>query len=340
MTTQKCKGAVCYIDLLGFSYLTNLLDRNDVFIGNKEKKSFGEKKVRDLTLKDIGGLEQYICERDTENKISVADRAYKIVDENLKKFHQIIEKQCVLFPNSEYSVISDSLFIIAESSDDILFLLANIFRDCIKSGILLRAGLAYGPYYYVKTHVSGFNVYGSTVTKAVNYERKGKGCRIFTDLNFPNSCKSFSEINSQIFYPYKNYYDYSVLDCFEWLMLKDKYVLNPSDILNLKSFRNLDNVKEAIDLLYDNIEVYCNLCFSPKYEWNTENDEGLVQLGASIEYLSSLMDRIYGVQCEEIENGIRYGKDNERSEQSVKDIVQLKKEDLKEIFKLKDKEDN
>lgn len=273
MKTQSCTGAVCFTDLLGFSYLTGLLDNQDLYVNEKVEKPFGEKKVKELTLNDLRNLDDYIKNGDevSEDTITISDLAYNIVDTNLKRFHEIVESQCTSFQNAEYCAISDSLFIVDESSDELLYILSNVFRECIKSGILLRAGLAYGSYYIVRTHVSNFNVYGATVTKAVNYEKMGKGCRIFTDSDFPASCGAFSEKNPQLFYPYKNYHDYSVLDCFEWLMIKDSYVLTPSDVTNLGTFHNPLNVKNAVDLFYDNIEVYCNLCCSPKFDWNRKN---------------------------------------------------------------------
>lgn len=218
--------------------------------------------------------------------------------------------------------------------------MANIFRECMKSGILVRGGLAYGTFYIVRPHTEKFNVYGATVTKAVSYEKLGKGCRVFTDSDFPISCKAFSDINPQLFGHYKNCKDYSVLDCFEWLMIKDDYVLNPSDVDNLASFHNPANVKKTIELFYDNFEVYCNLCFSTKFDWNLKNNYGLVQIGSSIEYLSALIDKTYvlsphvnidGYQ-EKIEDGLDYAKKALRKEERVNQMVQLKKTDFRTLF--------
>lgn len=342
MKTQACKGAICYIDLLGFSYLTEKLDSTVLYADPDEEKPFGEKKVKELRICDLRQLDDYINKGDniSSNKITESDLAYNIVDTNLKKFHEIVEKQCQPYQNAEYSVLSDSLFIIDESSDEILFIVANIFRECIKSGILVRGGLAYGTFYIVRPHTEKFNVYGATVTKAVSYEKLGKGCRVFTDSDFPISCKAFSDINPQLFGHYKNCKDYSVLDCFEWLMIKDDYVLNPSDVDNLASFHNPANVKKTIELFYDNFEVYCNLCFSTKFDWNLKNNYGLVQIGSSIEYLSALIDKTYvlsphvnidGYQ-EKIEDGLDYAKKALRKEERVNQMVQLKKTDFRTLF--------
>lgn len=142
MKTQACKGAVCYIDLLGFSYLTEKLDSTVLYTNPDEEKPFGERKIKELRICDLRQLDDYIKKGDniSKNKITESDWAYNIVDTNLKKFHEIVEKQCQPYQNAEYSVLSDSLFIIDESSDEILFIVANIFRECMKSGILVRGG--------------------------------------------------------------------------------------------------------------------------------------------------------------------------------------------------------
>lgn len=331
METEARLGAVCYIDLLGFSYLTTLLEKKEI-LKNNDEILFEEKQVKNLTVSDLRLLDKYLkndtVDTQTKPSITVADWAYRIVDENLRKFHEIIEKQCARYQSSDYSVISDSVFIVDESSDNILCIVANIFRECIKSGILLRAGLAYGSYFCVRTHLSNFNVYGPTVTRAVNYEKQGKGCRIFTDSEFPRSSKAFSDTNSQLFFPYKNYKDYSVIDCFEWLMIKDTYVLNISDLSNLNSFHS--HVQNLIDLINDNIEIICNLCYSPKFEWNLKTKDGIIQLGASIVYLSDLMSKIYSNlkpienDTKEIEDVVKYN----RSEEILKKMIESQKKDF------------
>ncbi|MBD5435102.1 MAG: hypothetical protein HDR36_01065 [Treponema sp.] len=342
MKTQVCKGAVCYIDLLGFSYLTEKLDSSVLYKNPDEEKPFGEKKVKELRFCDLRNLKDYIKNGyiASENKIMESDWAYNIVDTNLKKFHEIVEKQCQPYQDAEYSVLSDSFFIIDESSDEILFIVANIFRECIKSGILVRGGLAYGTFYIVRPHMEKFNIYGAAVTKAVNYEKLGKGCRVFTDSDFPISCKAFSITNPQLFGHYKNSSDYSVLDCFEWLMIKDDYVLNPSDVDNLACFHNPANVKNAFELFYDNFEVYCNLCFSTKFAWNLKNNFGIIQIGASIEYLSALIDKTYRLSPninivdyqEKIEDGQNYAKNSKRSEDVVMKMIKSKIDDFRVLF--------
>ena len=60
MKTQACKGAVCYIDLLGFSYLTEKLDSTVLYTNPDEEKPFGEKKIKELRICDLRQLDDYI----------------------------------------------------------------------------------------------------------------------------------------------------------------------------------------------------------------------------------------------------------------------------------------
>ena len=90
--------------------------------------------------------------------------------------------------------------------------------------------------------------------------------------------------------------------------------------------------EKTIELFYDNFEVYCNLCFSTKFEKKKKNNYGLVQIGASIEYLSALIDKTYtlsplvnidGYQ-EKIEDGLDYAKNSKRNERIVTEMVKSK----------------
>ena len=98
METQFHTGAVCYIDLLGFSYLTNLLENKEIYNDNSKGKKFSEKCVKDLTLSDLRFLIDYVKIENSrelsakkDSDITISEWAYKIVDSNLKKFHKIVK---------------------------------------------------------------------------------------------------------------------------------------------------------------------------------------------------------------------------------------------------------
>ncbi|MDR1949832.1 MAG: hypothetical protein LBQ38_10610, partial [Spirochaetaceae bacterium] len=148
-------GTVCYIDLLGFSFLTANPDKN---------------KYQKIILRYIKGLHKYIS--------------------------QAIEKT-----NIKYCILSDSVFLYAENDvDTLLYVLTRIFRNCISMGVLLRAGLAYGEYSFIKTKMDSNTIFGAAVTKAVALEKKGKGCRIFIDVDLPAK-STLIKVSSNIFMP-------------------------------------------------------------------------------------------------------------------------------------------
>ena len=71
-----------------------------------------------------------------------------------------------------------------------------------------------------------------------------------------------------------------------------------------------------------------------------KNNYGLVQIGASIEYLSALIDKTYtlsplvnidGYQ-EKIEDGLDYAKNSKRNERIVTEMVKSKIADFKTLF--------
>ena len=71
-----------------------------------------------------------------------------------------------------------------------------------------------------------------------------------------------------------------------------------------------------------------------------KNNYGLVQIGASIEYLSALIDKTYALSPhvniagyqEKIEDGQNYAKKALRKEERVNQMVQLKKADFRTLF--------
>jgi hypothetical protein len=231
-------GPVCFIDLLGFSYLT---DHSD-----------------DINIKDI--IKRYIS-----------------------NFHNIIYK-AIKGKNINVSVISDAVFLYTENkSDQLIFSLPQIFRQCITSGILLRAGLSYGEFAITTTELSVNNIYGEAVTRAVKLEKNGKGCRIFMDQNIPAQCSNIFSYNQEIFKQYRNYADYSYIDVFEWPLVYRDYYYNPVYSYNIDSEPN----KELADLIFDNYKLSVYLRFSPYFSWNVQTNEGFTHVAVSIEYITS-----------------------------------------------------
>lgn len=265
-------GAVCFIDLLGFSYLTK--------------------------------------------KPSIKDNQI-IIKRYIKVLHQSID-EAIAHKGIDFVVLSDSVFLFSENRvDDILIALSTIFRKCLVKGVLLRAGLAYGEYDYTETQLAKKNIYGKAVTKAVEYEGNGKGCRIFTDSEFPSNSQLFNQY-SNIFEPYKNYANYSVLDVFEWPLINNDYIFKETE-LDTKRMPN-ENIRE---LLIENHKLSDYLQFSPLFEWNTRTEEGCTQVFSTIEYLTTIIDKILkatDIEEREMKQVAYLAKNQKRRDKIVKSL--------------------
>jgi hypothetical protein len=234
-------GSVCYVDLLGFSYLTK-----------KSKEKYFQ----------------------------------KIIDKYISNLHENIYN-AIKNTNIRYSVMSDSVFLFDEDGcDALIMVLPKIFRNCINSGILLRGGLSHGEYKITKTKLTEVNIYGDAVTRAVKLENSGKGCRIFIDQNIPSQCTVLT-YNPNIFKPYRNYTNYSYIDIFDWPLIFESYYYRPSISYDVK----YEPTKDLSNLLFENYKLFANLRFSPEFLWNVQTTDGLEHIGASIEYISSLIDK-------------------------------------------------
>lgn len=228
---------------------------------------------------DLLGFSQLTANPDIKNNQEIISRYIK----NLHKYiYQAIEQT-----NIKYCILSDSVFLYVEKEIDVLlFALAKIFRNCINSGVLLRAGMSYGEYNFIKTDIETNNIYGIAVTKAVSLEKKGKGCRIFIDDNLPKE-SSLIQLNPNIFLPYKNHIDYSEIDIFEWPLFYKDYYIKPFDIV-----KNKKPIYELRELLNNNCKILSYLKCSPLFTWNIKSDDGKTHISATIEYLTNITNII------------------------------------------------
>jgi len=228
---------------------------------------------------DLLGFSQLTANPDIINNQKIICRYIK----NLHKYiYQAIEKT-----NIKYCIISDSVFLYAEKEIDVLlFAMAKIFRNCLNSGVLLRAGMSYGEYNFIKSNIKTNNIYGIAVTKAVSLEKKGKGCRIFIDEDLPKE-SGLTHLNPDIFLPYKNHIDYSEIDIFEWPLFYKNYYVKPFDIV-----KNKKPIYELRELLNNNCRILSYLKHSPLFTWNIRSDEGKTHLSATIEYITNITNMI------------------------------------------------
>ncbi len=194
------------------------------------------------------------------------------IEELVKKLHNSIFLS-IKSKDIDFSLLSDSVFLYSQNTDSLLIAISNIFRKCICAGVLIRAGLTYGEYSLIKSKLSHKQIYGEAVSKAVQLESNGKGCRIFINSNFPHDSEnSLWNHNPIIFKPYKSYIDYSIIDVFEWPLCPI-----PS------------NAEELKKLIFNNYRVIVSLLYSPDFSWNTETEAGKIQLCATIDYISNII---------------------------------------------------
>lgn len=240
---------------------------------------YNEKMEGTVCYIDLLGFSQLTANPEIKNHKEIISRYIKSLH---KYIFQAIEKT-----NIKYCILSDSVFLYVENDLDIfLFAMASIFRNCINSGVLLRAGMAYGEYNFIKTNIETNNIYGIAVTKSVCLEKKGKGCRIFIDEDLPKESKLMRN-NVKIFLPYKNHIDYSEIDIFEWPLFYKDYYVKQFDIV-----KNMKPVAELRELLNNNCRLLSYLKYSPLFEWNSRSDNGRVHLSATIEYITNITNKL------------------------------------------------
>ena len=171
--------------------------------------------------------------------------------------------------------MSDCAFI--WSADPILLINISIecTRDLIKSGVFCRGGIAYGNIIEpdkVNNRLGKF-ILGEAATKAVDFERKGKGCRIFSDVELPSRLSQLLGNTYLKVFPFignKNPNDCQITDELQWYIF-------PKGIIH-------DYAEKTVILAL--LEIVVMLRHSPMYRWNASNKEGTIQLSSSIETIS------------------------------------------------------
>ena len=109
---------------------------------------------------------------------------------------------------------------------------------------------------------------GEAVTRAAKLEQRGKGSRIFIDLEIGG--RHFSKISPRTFVNMTNAADFTIVDEFTWF----------------SSFDHIENRQQKISRLSHIISLLGNFRHSPKFRWNAASLQGRVHLGATIERLS------------------------------------------------------
>ena len=147
----------------------------------------------------------------------------------------------------------------------------------IKSGVLCRGGIAYGNIVEpdrVNTSLGRF-VLGEAATKAVDMEKSGKGCRIFSDVDLPSEISGKKLFRHEPFHGNKNPNDCSITDEFRWYLF-------PNGISN-HEYHDRNNKASVLAIM----KAVSMLKYSPMFGWNVSNRAGEIQVASSIDTLTS-----------------------------------------------------
>lgn len=168
-----------------------------------------------------------------------------ILEKKILKFHSIINENIKETKNLEYHLLSDSVFLYTYDNDiSSFFVVANIFRDLLKDGILCRAGCDYDEFGILNTVLSEKNILGEAAVKSVELEKSGKGHRIFVSdkayKSFNNKLKEMLEVidnlnENSLITKHINYTDYTELYIFNWVYVNDTIFMSN------ESFYKFDN---------------------------------------------------------------------------------------------------
>lgn len=164
-------------------------------------------------------------------------------------------------------------------------------------GYFVGGGMAYGEIIETsQDHHLGRFIVGNAVTAAANLEKIAKGARVLINMELPNELwkqnEQFSERISPLFSPFTNPIDYTIYDEFKWYLCPDL----TGNIQNLNVLSNDDKVRaDKLSFTKQRLKIANYVRCSPKFNWNSRSKEGLVQLRATINFISenSLLEIIH-----------------------------------------------
>jgi hypothetical protein len=149
--------------------------------------------------------------------------------------------------------------------------------DLIEVGIFCRGGIAYGNIVEpdrVNTRLGKF-ILGEAATKAVDLERSGKGCCIFSDVELPSEISGKKLFRYDPFIVNKKPNDCSITDELRWYLFPEG--------VGQHNFNKTDGKMSLLSLM----RVVSMLRFSPMFRWNASNNAGEIHLASGIETISS-----------------------------------------------------
>jgi hypothetical protein len=255
---NRIEGAVFFVDILGFSSLT----QNEIKLKDQHYSPW---------------LDKYHQKHD--NQIMAAAL--------LSEFREILLNIQNTFPSISISQLSDCAFVWSENVKDIILAANNIMSHCISNGIMCRGGMSYGE--IIETTQSnslGRFIVGKAVTDAAKLESIAKGCRIMITTEVPAALyrydSAFNEKIYLLFQPFTNPLDYLIYDEFKWY-------ITPFMDDNVEDLRFIDKNKK-LDLIESRLLLAGIIRLHPKFYWNSLTPQGRLQLKASINFIAQAND--------------------------------------------------
>jgi hypothetical protein len=251
---NKINGAVLFIDILGIGALT----QNQIAL---KKKDFAP------------WLDYYGLEYNNQHLAAAI----------LSEFREELDKLQKEFLDVKFAQLSDCAFIWSENVSNVVMITSRLMNACLNKGILCRGGMSYGEIIETTQNLSlGKFIVGDAVSKAVKLEPLFKGARILVDpgfpLNFWSYDNTFRQKLDQLFVPFINPLDYETYDEFKWYLVQD--LTGQIEDLAFMS------VPERITLTKNRLKLANKVRYSPRYNWNSSNSHGKVQLKATVNFLA------------------------------------------------------
>ncbi|MBA7587347.1 hypothetical protein ES708_29376 [subsurface metagenome] len=251
---NKINGAVFFVDILGIGALT----QNQISLEDEDFKDW---------------LDQYDLDYNNQNLSASI----------LGKFRYLLNKLNDKLESVTIAQLSDCAFIWSENISEVVIAANNFMTEAVLSGILCRGGLSFGEIIETtQNYKLGRFIVGEAVTRAVKLEGIAKSSRILIDQEFPHEFwkqnKSLCEKLQPLFVPFVNPLDFITYDEFKWYLVPDL----DETIADLR----LINESCKIDLTKKRLRLASLVRLSPMYFWNTRSSQGLVQLKATINFMS------------------------------------------------------
>lgn len=254
---REYDGAVAFLDLLGIGRLT----RGAIEVRPEDFAAFA-------TPAPSGAL------------------PHRFAAHLLTEFRQALLRARARSAEVQFAQLSDSAFLWSRNPLHLTNAARAVMWEITLRGILCRGGLAFGRIVEpekVNRSLGAF-VLGEAATRAVDIERAGKGCRLFSDVDLPSRLIGNMEswqatgwgegVWNAPFDKISNPLDGAVVDEFRWYFYPDP-ILMPFDTERIAK-RSLIGVMKIVSLLQ----------YSPRFRWNCSSMEGLQQLGVSVESVS------------------------------------------------------